>query len=640
MSGFEDNGTRPSDPLGFMQRLSPSVTYYEPSASSITPSNSSSNAQADPELVLLSTWMGARESHIVKYVQQYRVLFPTSRILVAQCPFTHVVMPFLAWTQIRPAVPILKDVIEPESKKLAGDDTSSIVSKATKTDRPRILIHAFSNGGISTTLFLYNALKRSLGGTLTLPPHIFIFDSCPGTFRWRNTARAIMQVLPRWTSPAVHAVLFSVWLFYRVMPVLQPRQNVNSRTIRNPRFQTFELRRTYLYGTADQMIPPADVEHEAGLAAEAGFQVRLERFDGATHVAIPMSHPDRYWRVVQESWYGEQPPTLTDIVVEREACEKAELKASTGSETVTPEIKIVDNEKPIREEAGILAEDLKSDAAETMKTLESKAQEVASTAQHTLQNAAIKTEDIKESTKSATNEAVKDAQAKTQGTKDDVYAAIEQGDAQVQQITGGTKGMLKEIEIKGNRKSLGHDVDSAVQSVEEGASCVAAELVKSAEQATKSVKDSLQNTEKKAPEAVEDVISAPPNEGTWLKKKAPERHVTPEASTALKAALAAASPPSANKSAAPAAGTGGVQEIAAKFDGKVDKSRIQVPKAKASQGEITKSAEDGGKAKEANKTPAADSAVPATSQAKVEQPKTQTGKTDKPKSKKSKKSRQ
>lgn len=427
MSRKGDNGAKP---LGFMKRLSPSVNYFEPPPASTTSGGRPS--QTEPELILLLTWMGARESHIAKYVHEYRALFPSSRILVAQCPFTHIVMPFLAWMQIRAAVPILQAVIEsePSTSDLLSSDSNESTGLLVKdsTAPPRVLIHAFSNGGISSTQFLYGALKRAFGGgPLILPRHVFIFDSCPGTFKWRNTVTAVMQVVPRWTSPAIHVAVFAVWLFYRVVPLLHPRQTVNARAMRNPSLQAFEVRRTYLYGTDDKMIPPADVEEQAALAVEAGFHVRLERFKDATHVAIPMFERDRYWRAVKESWYGEEPESLTGVVVEGDG---GRLEKEADWEVVR-EIKIIDHEKPIQEEAGILAGDIQDDVQSAVKSVEETAQALVNSTPSTVETAAKKAEQQPDTALETTG-------SKAEDLKADAYAAIEQGETQTRQIVANT----------------------------------------------------------------------------------------------------------------------------------------------------------------------------------------------------------
>lgn len=567
MSRVTTQGATAANPLGFMQRLSPTVSLSEPTPGTVTSGNGGS--QADPELILLSTWMGAKESHIAKYVQEYRARFPTSRILAAQCPFTHVVMPFLSFSQIRPAVPIFKALVESESKRSVKDDSSSILTGRAPTT-PRVLIHAFSNGGISTTMFLYGALKRSLGGRFTLPPHVLLLDGCPGTFRWRNTARAIMQVLPRWSSPFVHAILFSVWLIYRVVPLLQPRQNINTRAIRNPSLQASEVRRTYLYGSEDKMIPPGDVEREAGLAADSGFQVRLERFEGATHVAIPKTHHAQYWRVVQESWYGEEPATLSHIVVQGDGGDRG-LAAEMSSETVTKDISLVDNEKPISEEARILAEDLRHDGQDAVQAVEKTAQQASENAESLLQSA----ESTAQATKEKAQDLVRDAPSKVKDIKTDVDATIEQGQARLQQLTSNAGGAAKEIDITSKRKSLSKEVNTVVEDLKSNAVHTLQEAEATAKQAEQTVAKAASSAAKYSDPALQDDAAR--------KGKYAERPRTPDAGTALQAALAAtSSSPDAGKRSKKSKSKSGssVEDLAAQFGGTVDKSTTKVPKTK------------------------------------------------------------
>lgn len=115
----------------------------------------------------------------------------------------------------------------------------------------------------------------------------------------------------------IRAFVFSVWLFYKAVPLLQPTQDRNTRQIRHPRYLAREVRRGYLYGSDDDKIPESDIEKEAALAVKAGFDVRMERFEGARHCAIPVTHAARYWCVMREIWDGEE--TEAEVVVDDEA---------------------------------------------------------------------------------------------------------------------------------------------------------------------------------------------------------------------------------------------------------------------------------------------------------------------------------
>ncbi|GAB0131977.1 hypothetical protein EsDP_00000428 [Epichloe bromicola] len=270
--------------LSWMTRLSPAVTYHDPRKEP-SPSPAPSLAGSDPELILLLSWMGAREVHIAKYVAHHRRIYPSSRILVAQCPLTHVVFPWRTRRDLAPSLPHLRSLSERQAE--AGHET------------PRMLIHIFSNGGVHTASHLLTMLRGTTAPTL--PRYVVVFDSCPGYFRWMSSYNALMQMLPWWTGPVVHSVIAMVCFhhFLRRMPAVQDR---NARALRSPGLLATESRRTYLYGTKDDLVLPQDVEDNARRAGEAGFNVGLEKFVGAKHVDIMRADPERYWEAVRASW--------------------------------------------------------------------------------------------------------------------------------------------------------------------------------------------------------------------------------------------------------------------------------------------------------------------------------------------------
>jgi hypothetical protein len=238
--------------------------------------------------------MGARPVHISKYALQYRKLYPSSRILVAQCPLAHVTFPWRTRRDLSPALPYLRDMSERQQKADEAGDAA-----------PKMLVQMFSNGGIHTASYLRNMLRGAQPhGTPILPRYVLIFDSCPGYFRWMSSYKALMQMLPWWSGPAVHSVIAMVCLYHflRRLPAIQNR---NARALRSPGLLAREARRTYLYGTEDDLILWQDVEDNARKANEAGFTIRMEKFIGAKHVAIMRSEPERYWKVIQNSWLGE-----------------------------------------------------------------------------------------------------------------------------------------------------------------------------------------------------------------------------------------------------------------------------------------------------------------------------------------------
>ncbi|KHN97793.1 uncharacterized protein MAM_04182 [Metarhizium album ARSEF 1941] len=278
--------------LSWMRTLSPAVSYYDPHPASPTHAN-------EPHLILILSWMGARPVHISKYALQYRKTYPSSRILIAQCPITHIVFPWRTRAELSPALPYLRDLSERQQKADDAGDTS-----------PRLLIQIFSNGGIHTASYLRRMLRGAQPhGTPVLPRYVLVFDSCPGYFRWMSSYNALMQMLPRWSGPVVHTAIALVCLYHflRRLPAIQNR---NARALRSPGLLAREASRTYLYGTADALILWQDVEDNARKASEAGFATRLEKFVGAKHVDLMRADPERYWKAIQTSWMGEPEPRV------------------------------------------------------------------------------------------------------------------------------------------------------------------------------------------------------------------------------------------------------------------------------------------------------------------------------------------
>ncbi|ETR99064.1 hypothetical protein M419DRAFT_87301 [Trichoderma reesei RUT C-30] len=289
-----------------MEHLSPSVSYYNPASQYKSNPNSDKNndntttpaARGHPELILVLSWMGARDVHIEKYIAQHRALFPSSPILLIRSPASHVFWPSLARKHIPPAIRILKALAEPEAAATAPGSGA----------RPRVLLHILSNGGVSTAARIRELLRKELGrdaagNRLVIPRYALCLDSCPGNFVWQSTHRALLQSLPRWTSPLVHMVIAIAWLIYKLR-LTRPAQNLNAEALRRQTLLPRETQRTYLYGTADAVISWQHVEDHARRAESSGFKVRKERFEGGEHVSLMRKESQRYWQAVKETWEG------------------------------------------------------------------------------------------------------------------------------------------------------------------------------------------------------------------------------------------------------------------------------------------------------------------------------------------------
>lgn len=295
--------TSPARPLSFMTRLTPQVYLYtpDPSKTAAPPSSNpaappSSNTVPPPDLILFASWMGAGDRHIAKYLTRYRALYPTSAILLIKSEPYHVIFPTLGARAVRPAVSVIRSLVPPS--------TSSSSS-------PRLLAHLFSNAGSAVMSHLYTAFAAtsSSSNSSLVPPHATIFDSAPGQFTYRGSVAAFSATVPPgWRRTLAYPIVQLLALFFWVWHVFVPGGDFLARLAarHNDAALVRESGRTYVYSEEDALIPWRGVEGHAAVARERGGfgRVRLEKFEGSAHVAHMVADPERYWRVVRETWEG------------------------------------------------------------------------------------------------------------------------------------------------------------------------------------------------------------------------------------------------------------------------------------------------------------------------------------------------
>lgn len=294
-SGTSTPSVKP-DPLGFLTRLNESVYVRRPA--------SSSPPASGPRLVLLCTWMGAQPTHMAKYVKPYTELYPDSPVVVVRSEMRHFVRPRTLEEVQLGADAILAEFPELEKQS----DTVSTAETISSTSPPPLLIHVWSNGGSSTLMHLARRLP-------SLPKYTIVFDSTPGQFRYKSTHTAMLATVPPWLrrllSPAIHLLCMYWWLITqfgkRVLGKRLDALSVTAAAQNTPERLALEVRRSYIYSKEDALIPWEDVEEHAAEAKAKGANVRLELFKGV-HVGHLRTDPERYWKVVKETYEGKESP--------------------------------------------------------------------------------------------------------------------------------------------------------------------------------------------------------------------------------------------------------------------------------------------------------------------------------------------
>lgn len=288
-----------------MTRITKEVYLYTPDPETTSSQPPPTSSVPPPKLILLSSWMGAGDKHIAKYLTRYQALYPTSPILLIKSEPKHVVIPSRGKAITAPAVPIIRSLAPAPSP-----------SDLKHNRHPVLLIHLFSNAGSAVKNHLYDLFAETApaggGGRTTrdegvLPPHVTVFDSTPGEATYTGSILAFSSTVPPgWRRtlalPLVHLLMMAFWVWY-IVPGKDILKYWGDRH-NDKGLAGGEVRRTYVYSEEDVTIPWKGVERHAARATENGFEARLEKFGGSLHVAHMVRDPERYWRVVRETWEG------------------------------------------------------------------------------------------------------------------------------------------------------------------------------------------------------------------------------------------------------------------------------------------------------------------------------------------------
>ncbi|KAI1131600.1 hypothetical protein F5Y10DRAFT_233170 [Nemania abortiva] len=274
-------------PLSFMETLDPFVSLYRPPEASS--SSSSKSTLQQPQLIIVASWTGARDVHIAKYLVKYQAMYPAAQILLLKSTMNHMIRPSLIGHSMKHAASVVREVFQQTPVPLSSG--------------PRLLIHIFSNGGSSSIANLYEQYAAMAGRNeeKRLPPHVTVFDSCPGVY---SISRAVAFLTVGLSS---FQQLVAAPIFYALAAVLSalmalgllPDPLRDWGKAHNDTGNTAEVRRVYIYSRRDALIDYKAVEAHAAEAKTKGFSVALEKYQGSAHVAHLRKDEGRYWEIVR-----------------------------------------------------------------------------------------------------------------------------------------------------------------------------------------------------------------------------------------------------------------------------------------------------------------------------------------------------
>ena len=281
-------------PLSFMEKLGSLVSFYQPLEASS--SSSSTSADYQPRVIVIAGWTDAKDVHISKYIVKYQALYPAAQILLLKSTMSCILRP----SQIGPAMKPAASVVRAAFQTPVSSSPSS---------SPSLLIHIFSNGGSCSVAKLYEQYAAMAGADedKRLPPHVTVFDSCPGLFHIPR-AMAFISVGLSSFQKLIAAPFLYIWaLFWTASMALGFLPNLLGDVYMShnkDEGNMAEMRRVYIYSPTDALVDYKDVETHAAEAETKGFSVALEKFEGSAHVAHLRKDESRYWEIVKRTIEG------------------------------------------------------------------------------------------------------------------------------------------------------------------------------------------------------------------------------------------------------------------------------------------------------------------------------------------------
>ncbi|KII89700.1 hypothetical protein PLICRDRAFT_39840 [Plicaturopsis crispa FD-325 SS-3] len=274
--------------------------------------------ERDPTVILMFGWMGALLPHLNKYVEAYRKLYPQATcILVQSRPSFFLFSDRINAARLTPVVEVLEALGCIPPLNGAPPPMKPISAKGvTAVSNPRILVHAFSNGGsynmitLGQMLSTTSPLSNGSNAARTRIPNAIILDSTPGSGGLRSTIKAFTGVVRNPILRYVVAFFVSgMHFFHHLCALLIPWQltpiETLNRALLNPHlfpWTNAQTPRLYVYSKQDALIPWKQIQGHAGQAETAGLPVTTCLYEDSAHVAHARQDPARYWAAVQALW--------------------------------------------------------------------------------------------------------------------------------------------------------------------------------------------------------------------------------------------------------------------------------------------------------------------------------------------------
>ena len=237
-----------------------------------------------PKIILFFAWAGAPPRAVAKYLVEYAIIYPSTRIILFTTASTDLIWATASrWRkELSPALRLLDDVPD-----------------------PKVLVHLFSNGGAYKFLEFLKVYRAIVNKQLQTTA--IILDSAPGRGTFSRSVSAVSYELPKppyLYYPSLFLLYVGMLLLFGFGALSRKRNTIEQMDLdlNDSKHVSKCTRKCYIYSDKDHLVYPEDVEANADQAKAKGYVVRRERFLQSPHVSHMRIDGERYWRIVRSFW--------------------------------------------------------------------------------------------------------------------------------------------------------------------------------------------------------------------------------------------------------------------------------------------------------------------------------------------------
>jgi Eukaryotic protein of unknown function (DUF829) len=293
-------------PIHGFTHISNNVFYYESQATSGGSCGASTLQAEHPTTVMIFGWADANPRNLSKYTETYSQLYTSSSIILVTSS---------SFTALTSSSKDRRQMCLPAARLLLSQHSGGQHDKSQSARQPpeeKILLHAFSNGGMLNLIATIEAYQTLTANKAPFPHSLLILDSTPGGHLLSTELHRLSRVvaaglkstlpLPGFLASALSLLLVVCVVGIPTLLGFENSASLGRRELNNPELFAIGSDRLYIYSKADELIGWENVERHAVEAEDRGWYVHLKDFQDSPHCQHMRVHPEQYWSVVEKSW--------------------------------------------------------------------------------------------------------------------------------------------------------------------------------------------------------------------------------------------------------------------------------------------------------------------------------------------------